>query len=237
VEQSSDLNNPISLQEDNDLDGIPDSLETNGMKAYRLESDGNVHMVTAKGLTVSLGDDAFSSGSQSGLVSISDFKQVYEGAVEDNVELNAVVSFNIEGLAVPGARVPVVVKLNAPMGRTGQYYKLQEDGRWIDFDDESGDQYYSAESVSGVCPEPGAGAYRIGLSRGHDCLALWITDGGPNDDDRIANRVIKDPGGVGDFVAASNVAEDEPPVPRMSGGALGLFSLLLISMLAVRRFK
>ena len=237
IEQSSDLSNPLTLQEDSDLDGIPDALETNGVKGYRLENEGDVHLVTARGLTVSLGDDAFASGSQSGLISVSDFKRVYDGAVEDNVELDSVVSFNIEGLAVPGARVPVVVKLNAPLERTGQYYKLQEDGRWINFNDESGDQFYSAESISGVCPEPGAGAYRIGLSRGHDCLALWITDGGPNDDDGIANRVIKDPGGVGEFVAASNLAEDEPPVPRMSGGALGLFSLLVIAMLAVRRLK
>jgi len=237
IEQSSDLSNPLTLQEDSDLDGIPDALETNGVKGYRLENEGDVHFVTARGLTVSLGDDAFASGSQSGLISVSDFKRIYDGALEDNVELDSVVSFNIEGLAVPGARVPVVVKLNAPLERTGQYYKLQEDGRWINFNDESGDQFYSAESISGVCPEPGAGAYRIGLSRGHDCLALWITDGGPNDDDGIANRVIKDPGGVGEFVAASNLAEDEPPVPRMSGGALGLFSLLVIGMFAVRRLK
>ena len=178
----------------------------------------------------------YASGSQSGLMSVSDFKQVFDGSVEDNVELNSVVSFNIEGIAVAGARVPIVIKLNAPMARTGQYYKLRN-GRWVDFNEEGGDKYYSAESVAGVCPEPGASGYRIGLSRGHDCLALWITDGGLNDDDLIANRVIKDPGGVGEFVAAGNVAEDEPPVPRMSGGAFGVFSLLIIGFIAVRRFQ
>jgi len=235
LEQSDDPFLPIDLKQDSDLNGIPDELENDG-KAYQLEVGGEVHMTTARGLKVTLGDDAFSFGSQSGQLGIAEFKRVYQDEIEDNVEVNSVVSFNIEGISVSGARVPIVIKLQQELDQIGQYFKLRN-GRWVEFNEDSGDQYLSTKSTAGVCPGPESRSYTPGLGLGNDCLLLLITDGGPNDDDFIANRVIKDPGGVGGLLSDSEETVDDSPVPRMSGGAFGLLSLIVIGILAIRRFK
>ena len=47
-----------------------------------------------------------------------------------------------------------------------------------------------------MCPAPGHESYRPGLAAGAHCLQLTITDGGPNDADERADRVVRDPGGV-----------------------------------------
>jgi hypothetical protein len=54
----------------------------------------------------------------------------------------------------------------------------------------------SSAGNSGYCPPPGAAQWQPGLSEGHWCVQLTIEDGGPNDDDGLANGTIVDPGGV-----------------------------------------
>ena len=54
----------------------------------------------------------------------------------------------------------------------------------------------SSAGNSGYCPPPGAAEWQSGLTEGHWCVQLSIEDGGPNDDDGIANGTIVDPGGV-----------------------------------------
>ena len=54
----------------------------------------------------------------------------------------------------------------------------------------------SAPGSNGVCPPPGSVSYLVGLNQGDGCVQLTIEDGGPNDEDGVANGAIVDPGGV-----------------------------------------
>lgn len=235
-DQSSDSETPIQLQEDADLDGIPDVLSSFGDKTYSLEQQGEIYMETFKGLKLTVGDDAFSFGRATGILSLSEFKQSSADQFEDNREVNTVLSFNVEDIGVIGARVPVVVKLDQPLEVNSQYNKLKN-GSWVDFDTTSGDSFLSAASVAGICPSFSGVSYRTGFSRGNDCLLLWITDGGPNDDDFIANGVIKDPGGVGPLINDSGDADVDVPRPRMSGGSLPWVMLAFISVFSIFRYR
>jgi len=84
-----------------------------------------------------------------------------------------------------------------------------------------GDRYGFAmrRAEDGACPDDADGLYS--LSSG-DCLAVYVTDGGPNDDDDEVNGIIKDPLGVriGGGGASS------------SSGAFGSAALIALALLA-----
>jgi len=85
-----------------------------------------------------------------------------------------------------------------------------------------GDRYGFAmrRAEDGACPDDADGLYS--LSSG-DCLAVYVTDGGPNDDDGEVNGIIKDPLGVriGGGGGASS-----------SSGAFGPAALIALALLA-----
>ncbi|MEC4738505.1 BspA family leucine-rich repeat surface protein [Shewanella sp. E94] len=69
-------------------------------------------------------------------------------------------------------------------------------GRWSDFVISAENYLSSHLSNQGRCPEPNDHGWVKGLITGHWCLRLTINDGGPNDDDGLANGMIVDPGGL-----------------------------------------
>ena len=92
------------------------------------------------------------------------------------------------------------------------------------FDRSGGDRYGFAmrRTEDGGCPDDADGLYSLASG---DCLAVYVTDGGPNDDDGVANGVIKDPLGVrvgGGGGSGSG-----------SSGAFGPVALFVLVMLAV----
>ncbi|MDD9807445.1 MAG: hypothetical protein OXU34_04125, partial [Gammaproteobacteria bacterium] len=92
------------------------------------------------------------------------------------------------------------------------------------FDRSGGDRYGFAmrRTEDGGCPDDADGLYSLASG---DCLAVYVTDGGPNDDDGVANGVIKDPLGV-------RIGGGGGSGSSGSSGALGLVALIVLAMLA-----
>ena len=103
--------------------------------------------------------------------------------------------FVVKNLA-QGAQVDVVVPVGEPLPINASYRKYHEVDGWLPFDTSSGDSITSAPGSSGQCPPPTDAAWSNGLTSGHNCVRLSITDGGPNDTDGDANGIVADPGAV-----------------------------------------
>ncbi|MBB1271161.1 Ig-like domain-containing protein, partial [Shewanella sp. SR44-3] len=105
--------------------------------------------------------------------------------------------FDFELTAIPklGASVAVVIPQARPVPTDAVYRKFVR-GNWQAFVLNANNSVMSSAGNSGYCPPPGAAEWQSGLTEGHWCVQLTIEDGGPNDDDGIANGTIVDPGGV-----------------------------------------
>lgn len=78
----------------------------------------------------------------------------------------------------------------------------------------------------GYCPPPGSDLWTEGLTAGNWCVQLLIEDGGPNDDDGLANGTIIDPSGV-----ASPLAENTLPVALDDEATVRINSSIFIDAL------
>ncbi len=116
-------------------------------------------------------------------------------------------SFTIEGLA-PGAAVNIVITMPGNISAAAVYYKYQNG------------QHTQFNNV-------------IGLDDGDPTFTLTITDGGPGDEDGLANGEIVEPGGPA--VGAA------PPIPTLSEWGMivfmVLFSISAIYMLRRKSYK
>jgi len=115
-----------------------------------------------------------------------------------------VFDFVVAGLRDVGQSYRIVLPQQniIPAGAMYRKYSASE-ARWKDFEiSGTTDAVHSAKGEQGVCPPPESEAYVAGLTEGHWCLQLTISDGGPNDEDGIANGTIVDPSALA--VAASN---------------------------------
>ena len=90
----------------------------------------------------------------------------------------------------------VVIPQTVPVGEQAVYRKYREESGWNTFSENEYNKVYSTQGEDGVCPSPGDSSYTPGLTAGHWCVQLEIEDGGPNDDDRLINGTVKDPGAV-----------------------------------------
>ncbi|MFZ5722855.1 MAG: putative Ig domain-containing protein [Pseudomonadota bacterium] len=97
-------------------------------------------------------------------------------------------------------------------------------GDWFSFASTATDRMFSAASVDGQCPSPDADAWATGLTAGHDCVRLTISDGGPNDADGAVNGRISTTGGS---ALSRDVAEARAPSAEQGGTIAGLFLCLL----------
>jgi hypothetical protein len=89
-----------------------------------------------------------------------------------------------------------VLPQRLPIPANALYRKLTPVNGWVDFVVDVNNQFSSSQGSIGFCPSPGDASWTIGLNEGHWCVQLTIEDGGPNDDDGLANGSIVDPGGV-----------------------------------------
>jgi hypothetical protein len=174
---------------DSDGDRIPDYLDpasaAGNVLAY---SDDNFVLQTQPGLTLRLGETAYRAGGYSGL---------RESDILEDAEVgfpNLIADFEILGVE-PGTTASVVIPLRYPIPEDASYRKFDEAG-WQDFVVDGNNSLATADGTAGACAAPGASAYVPGLNVGHGCIELTIQDGGPNDNDGMANGVIRDPGGL-----------------------------------------
>jgi uncharacterized repeat protein (TIGR02543 family) len=158
------------------------------------------------------------------------------------VQQGVVINFDVQGLENPGEVVPVATPL--PVGTTipaNAVWRKFINGQWQNFVVDSANRIDSAaRDVLGQCPGVSADSWTSGLTAGHGCVRLTIQDGGPNDDDGVANSVIRDPG----VLAVAEVVVPPAPVPvppkdvtAKSGGSMGVMLSVLLAGLAAFRLR
>lgn len=170
----------------------------------------NAFNTPASSSTFSVGTTALATGSMDGVITIEGI-----GIIDDNTNpedkilqscIGGCFDFELSGLN-NGDVGNIILPLSTPIptkvdpGNSITYRKLIN-GVWKTFDRSGGDTFQSAPgtvTADGVsCPTETSSDYR-GLTAGDSCLLLSITDGGPNDDDELANGTVVDPGGLAEI--------------------------------------
>lgn len=158
------------------------------------------------------------------------------------VQQGLVINFDVQGLENPGEVVPVAIPL--PAGTSipaNAVWRKFINGQWQNFVVDTANRIDSAgRDVLGQCPGVSSNLWGSGLTAGHGCVRLTIQDGGPNDDDGIANSVIRDPG----VLAVAEVVVPPTPVPvppkdvtAKSGGSMGVMLSVLLGGFATFRLR
>jgi hypothetical protein len=225
---------------DADGDHIPDYLDGLANPAL-MQCVAGVYdkwlMNVEAGMELRLGKIALLSGQNTPAVNASAISQaagllggsVPANASDNYANVGGYFDFEIHGLGRPGQSVRVVIPQLAPIPQHAVYRKYTEAGGWANFVEDAGNALYSAPGAEGICPAPGDAAFVPGLNPGDYCVQLRLEDGGANDADRLANGVIKDPGGA----AVSSTALTPAATTRSGsgGGSAGLALLWLMLVL------
>lgn len=203
---------PLNNCADTDLSGIPASVNSQRDFKERLPlcptqtTDNRVSTCSAQtaafietpaGYQVSLGALSSQQSWSSGQFGVA----LNANSVPDAgfTQLGFKVNFDISGLENPGEAVPVVIPL--PRGTTipaNAVWRKFIQNKWQNFVVDAANRVDSAaRDSSGFCPSVAADSWQNGLNVGHDCIRLTIVDGGPNDNDRLVNSIVSDPGVLG----------------------------------------
>ncbi|PWF63581.1 hypothetical protein CBX96_09840 [Shewanella sp. BC20] len=179
---------------DSDRDGIPDYLDANNDCNVMPEGELQPVYFLAEGqagVCLRLGNIALSRG-QSGV------QLQPEAVAEDALAANVggIFDFIATGLPQLGQSYSLVLPQRSPVPANAVYRKFNAQAGWRDFVIDANNTVASTEGERGFCPPPGDSRWTLGLTEGHWCVQLTIEDGGPNDDDGVANRTIVDPSGV-----------------------------------------
>ncbi|MBJ2130619.1 tandem-95 repeat protein [Alteromonas sp. IB21] len=203
-----DLAPPQLSEEDTDGDGVPDSQEGYGdddgdgianyldaVGACNVQPTGtanapNFFIEGDAGACLRIGNTA-ASNRANGVV-------VEESSVpsdEGFTSIGYTIDFVISGLPNKGASYRLVIPQQNVIPSNARYRKYNAaQMSWNEFViNGNNDTIHSAKGEQGVCPAPSSAAWTEGLNAGDWCVRLTISDGGPNDDDGIANGSIADP--------------------------------------------
>lgn len=179
---------------DTDRDGIPDYLDA--INDCNVMPEGELQPVYflaegQAGVCLRLGNIALMQ-EQSGIQLLPNL--VPEDSIAANV--GGIFDFIATGLPQQGQSYSLVIPQRSPVPANAVYRKYQAQNGWKDFVIDGRNSVASSEGERGFCPPPGDNRWTSGLTEGHWCVQLTIEDGGPNDDDGVANRTIVDPSGV-----------------------------------------
>lgn len=197
---------------DNELQEIADTAcDNHGKKACRdgKDKDSAAHFImrTKPGLKLALGDIAFKAGAKAAQIGEKDIVE-HGGSrrysSDKYLHAGGYYDFQVSRLAGPGRSVDVVIPLTEAIPAHAAYRKYVARLGWQNFVQNGGNTLKSAKGAPGSCPAPGDTAYRPGLIPGSRCLHLTVQDGGPNDNDALANGII---GNTGDIATAPRVAK------------------------------
>ncbi|MCC2606111.1 tandem-95 repeat protein [Planctobacterium marinum] len=206
---------------DSDGDGIPDYLDAIddcNVIASQVGNQSEFLVESEPGVCMRLGETASANDSNGVQVVVDDIAQRQSRINQhgERVELLAnnlpedrnyenvggVFDFVLYDLQKIGQVVRVVLPQSQPIPENAVYRKYNAKTElWRAFVSNDNNAVFSAAGTEGNCPPPGASNYKAGLTAGHWCVQLLISDGGPNDQDGVANAAISDPGGVAVFIS------------------------------------
>jgi VCBS repeat-containing protein len=194
---------------DDDFDGIPNYLDVpsacnvmpqqvSEVQVFLVEGESGVCL--RKGVTV--------ANNRSGGLELASDEIPND---EDTLNVGGLFDFIAYGLPQVGQSYNLVLPQRLPIPANALYRKLTPTNGWVEFVVDVNNQLASSQGSVGFCPPPGDASWTIGLNEGHWCVQLTIEDGGPNDDDGLANGTIVDPGGVAVLISTNRfpVAEAE----------------------------
>ena len=196
---------------DSDGDRIPDYLDANDDPTALPTGDDSASMQSPEGTKMSVGDVAVYSGAGGASLTLDDI-EAYADAVDgadasddDYYYTGGIYDFEVAGITT-GDSVDIVIPLTAPLLDGSEYRKYDVNDGWSRFVEDSLNRVSSSGGEPGVCPAPGSSSYQEGLEAGGYCVQLTIEDGGPNDQDAMADGRVKDPGGIAiDYVPLPNI--------------------------------
>ncbi|MDO7084179.1 tandem-95 repeat protein [Pseudocolwellia sp. AS88] len=213
---------------DDDNDGIPNYLDNIDdcqilhtkvvdLNSYLMEGEagaclrigGTVANVDSKASLINTGEVDTNLG--------TDTEALHTGGIFDFIAYN---------LPKAGQSYRVVVPQRLPIPSSAVYRKHNPVINWHDFISDEKNKVYSTLGLMGYCPPPGSDLWTEGLTAGNWCVQLLIEDGGPNDDDGLANGTIIDPSGV-----ASPLAENTLPVALDDEATVRINSSIFIDAL------
>lgn len=249
------INDNVEGFRDLDEDGIPNYLDTS-LERHTVAA-GTLVITAEAGMDIRIGSTALAADSNDSLITTAELNTSGSGGenglFDGASNVGGLFDFDVIGLDLVGQSIKVVIPLQggATIPAGAVYQKYEASTGWRPFTLDTDNAVHSAASVTGVCPDPGDASYITGLNIGHDCIQLTLKDGGANDADGVANGEVKDPGGI--FAApvvedppldpiipqvpASNPVSDSGSVSYSSGGgggAMGMWTLLLLSLLGIR---
>ncbi|MCF6439561.1 tandem-95 repeat protein [Pseudoalteromonas luteoviolacea] len=209
---------------DTDNDGIPDYLDANSdcnvipgqiKDPNQFLVEGEPGVCLRKGVTVAQNSTGGAQLLESELPADAEATNI--GGLFDFIATGLPKEGDVYGIVIP-QRKPIPV--NA-------IYRKYRNGEWINFAVTDQDKILSAAGEPGYCPPPGSSEWRDGLNEGDWCVQLKIVDGGPNDDDGIANRSIVDPGGIA-VLASDNTL----PLAQADSLTIGVSESVFIDVLS-----
>ncbi len=184
---------------DDDGDGIANYLDNVDIALNILPSDvDNQNQFLIEGpVGASVRKGHYSAGNENGGGTLSDDDvdtQLTEDSEAENV--GVIFDFVVDDLPTVGQSYSVVLPQQQAIPANAFYRKFIQQA-WVTFTVDELNQIFSAEGERGYCPRiEEEGVWEVGLIEGYWCVQLSIEDGGPNDDDGVANGSIVDPGGV-----------------------------------------
>ena len=210
---------PVLTSDDSDGDLIPDNLEGlgdddgDGIANYLDDSDAAVNVLPSKvseqnkylmegPAGAHLRKGSFAAGNEQGGGVLSELDVDLQLVPDSEAQsVGVIFDFVMYGLPAVGASYSIVLPQQEAIPFEALYRKYVN-GTWVDFVVNERNGLYSAAGEAGYCPPPESDSWQAGLTEGDWCVQLSIEDGGPNDDDGLANGTIVDPGGIA--VALSN---------------------------------
>ena len=200
---------------DRDGDFIPDYLdrisECNVLQQQQSTFDGYLIEGDA-GVCLRRGNSTIGSASGGAQISQQDIdNKVNERLFDDNEATNVggIFDYIAHGALTKDASFAVAIPQRKPIPLKPVYRKLTPEGSWINFVEDGENSLWSAAGEPGYCPPPNRNdnadnPWRRGLTPGHWCVQMILTDGGANDDDSVRNGYIVDPGGVAVLKSSNN---------------------------------
>ena len=242
-------------RKDTDGDGIADSIDMiEEPFLLQLDESGNRVLETEPQLIIELGETSRLAGKLSNTLSEQDIANLSVNGGNTSTltgtPASDIFDFTVRNLNRTGASVRIVISLDQGLPNNASYQKYIN-GQWQAFVEDDFNSLESAPLINGVCPGIGSDEYSLGLLTGDQCVRLTIEDGGPNDNDNLANGTIEDPGViVGDGTSSDESSGDNQdndntnvtPVPTSRSGGGGGSStpellLLLVCVLLRKHLK
>ncbi len=248
--------NPLSdVLGDADNDGIADAHDSYSDIAYlpvavSMEVSGTAgariwqHIRPVfSGQSLRLGDSSLARAVTASATRDTVAYNDYAASSFDNLPsgLSVVYDFSIFGVDYAGAGdegglAGVIIPLPQSLrGQALSLFKYSDSeasgtGALRPFSTADGSRYGFAELSDGGCPDDDGTNYDFNTGAVGDCLAVYVVDGGMNDDDGEINSIVKDPLGLRIGAAGGR--------SRHSGGGFGLSALaalLLLLLVSGRR--